>query len=258
MQQDKGLTQEEALKQAQAGAMDQTNNRGNISFTNEGKAIITAFRSADTSTMAHEALGHTYIERRMRESSKGNKVAKEVLDSLISEYNAANKTSITLEDLNKENEAYNEAVAKGEKIDTPIYTGLHEKFAEGFEQWLQEGQKSKNSKLQQVYDNFKNWLLELYGTLSDSVKLSKGMNDLYEQMLGQKPSKKAVDELLKQTEDVSKETKAETTQAEVLSESQLKEVKPEKQGGQNAAKKGKGSENDQQQHKGAVQGQQVS
>lgn len=197
-----GVSKKDALKQAQEKAFDMTqSSRGTISFTQEGKAIISAFKDANTSTIAHEALGHTYMERRMREAANGSDFSKRIIEAVLGEYNAEKGTKHTYEDLIKEDRTYtDENTADGKE---PIYVGIHEKFATGFEAYLRDGQKAKTKGLQKVFDDFKDWMLEIYPVVSENMKVSKGMTELYDQMLGKVPEKKVVEKPVVEKKEVA-------------------------------------------------------
>jgi hypothetical protein len=63
-----------------------------------------------------------------------------------------------------------------------------EKFARGFEKYLSEG-KAPNSRLGQIFEDFKQWLTDIYNGISGSdidVKLNDEMRALYDTMLGGK------------------------------------------------------------------------
>lgn len=73
-------------------------------------------------------------------------------------------------------------------------TETSEKFARGFEKYLAEG-KAPTPALQKYFDNFKNWLTEIYNGIKNSdidLKLNKPMRDIYDTMLAAKPKDEAV------------------------------------------------------------------
>lgn len=187
---------------------------GAIEFDAQNKAIITAFKGADTSTLAHEALGHTYFQQRLAEHGAGtNKYATNVLKTVLDDFNAANKTKVSIKD-----------IMPGGKS----YVDLHEHFAKGFEDWLKAGQKSKDPAKQAVFNDFKKWMLEIYAAIGGKTDTSKGMSDLYKKMLGVEPSAKAAKEMLSEikTEPTLIANEKETLQAETGKEV-IPEVKQE-------------------------------
>lgn len=103
--------------------------KGQVQFLEDGRAIITAFQSADVSTIVHE-LAHIF-----RRDLTGN-------DLLIAEHWAG--------------------VKKG------VWTrAAEEKWARGFERYLAEG-KAPVSHLQKVFEKFKTWLTEIYKNIVGS------------------------------------------------------------------------------------------
>lgn len=65
-------------------------------------------------------------------------------------------------------------------------TETSEAFARGFEKYLAEG-KAPSPELQSAFENFKNWLIEIYNNIVGSdidVELNDTMRSIYDQMLG--------------------------------------------------------------------------
>lgn len=78
-----------------------------------------------------------------------------------------------------------------------------EAFARGFEKFLAEG-KVNNPKLQKIFENFKEWLTEIYNGITGSeidIELNDKMKSIYNEMLGATPEK------VKSTQTVAQETK---------------------------------------------------
>jgi len=234
---------------------------GAIEFDAQNKAIITAFKGANTSTLAHEALGHTYFQQRLYEHGAGtNKYATSVLESVLSDYNASKGTKVSIKD-----------IMPGGKE----YANVHEHFAVGFENWLKEGQKSKDPVQQAVFNDFKKWMLQVYSAIGGKTDTSKGMSDLYKEMLGVEPTEKVVTEMLAEIkpEPILAKNEKETLQTEdkvvpvkseqpatlepvvapdVATKTVVTKVKKEVP---NAIKKGIKPESDISKHQGVAQGQ---
>jgi hypothetical protein len=71
------------------------------------------------------------------------------------------------------------------RTDEAAYTKAQELFARGFERYLRDG-KAPTPELQSLFDKFKNWLLEIYKSLSESpidVQLNDAMRSVYGRML---------------------------------------------------------------------------
>ena len=78
-----------------------------------------------------------------------------------------------------------------------------EAFARGFEKFLAGG-KVNNPKLQKIFENFKEWLTEIYNGITGSeidIELNDKMKSIYNEMLGATPEK------VKSTQTVAQETK---------------------------------------------------
>ena len=123
--------------------------KGAVEFTEDNKTIISAFESADVSTMAHE-LGHVF-RRDLDETD-----LKTVADWAGQEDPAA-QWSVESE----------------------------EKFARGFESYLATG-KAPTSKLQSVFERFKQWLSEIYRTLKGSsidVSITPEIQDVFDRLI---------------------------------------------------------------------------
>jgi len=65
-------------------------------------------------------------------------------------------------------------------------TGVSERFARGFERYLASG-KAPDSRLQKIFDKFKEWLTEIYNGIKGSdidIELNNEMKSIYDKMLG--------------------------------------------------------------------------
>ena len=81
-------------------------------------------------------------------------------------------------------------------------TETSEKFARGFEKYLAEG-KVSNPKLQEAFEQFKEWLTEIYNNIVGSdidVELNEKMSNLYDSML-----EETVEETVEETTPVEEE-----------------------------------------------------
>ena len=131
--------------------------RGNIEFTDTGY-IINLFNQANKSTLAHESW-HLFSEELRR--------AAEVSPKAKSDYEALSKWSGL------------------DKAKTPeeVRESL-EKMARGGEEYLMLG-KSPNARLQQVFENFKGWLTEIYQSIKNlGAGLNKDVINVFDDILG--------------------------------------------------------------------------
>ena len=133
--------------------------RGGISFTPTGINII-LLKNADQSTFVHET-GHIYL-RLMRDLS--------TLESATPQLKA-------------DFEAVNEWLGVTEEQNGEITREQEEQFARGFEAFLMEG-KAPTPALRQAFENFKQWLSEVYQSLLDlDVVLSDDIRGVMDRML---------------------------------------------------------------------------
>lgn len=121
-------------------------NKASVLF-DENKTIITAFESADISSLSHE-LGHVF-----RRDLGGEELA------IAEEWAGVN------------NGVWTEAA--------------EEKFARGFERYLADGQ-APTEELKTVFEQFKSWLLEIYQSITGSsidVQLTPEIKGLFDSLL---------------------------------------------------------------------------
>ncbi len=120
--------------------------KGSVEFLEDGKAIIKAFEKADVSTAVHE-LGHVF-----RRDVEGTDL---------------------------------EAIEKWAGVKEGKWETEHEeKFARGFEKYLKDG-KAPNSTLQRVFEQFKQWLTEIYSKIRGlNVKVSPEVKSVFDNLLG--------------------------------------------------------------------------
>lgn len=143
--------------------------RGYIKFGN-GKTIIGLLKNADKSTIIHE-LGHIFLrdfEIAMRNPDISENMAeiKKNLDEWLGK---------------KEGKFYTLKQA--------------EKFAKGFETYLAKGEAPKPI-LQTIFDNFKQWLIDIYGTVENMQDLPVNIKEMFDSMFAQDiyiPSKKTLE-----------------------------------------------------------------
>jgi hypothetical protein len=136
-----------------------------VQFDQEGRAIITAFESADVSSFVHE-LAHIF-ERDLSDSDR---------KALLNFYG----------------------------IDGDWNVEASELFARGFERYLAEG-IAPSKRLTELFEKFKKFLIDIYGSIKDSsidVKISDDVRSLYSVILGGKPFTKATEKLAKSQEEL--------------------------------------------------------
>jgi hypothetical protein len=140
------LFQGEGLDKARKGA---------VQFSEDGRALIRAFESADVSTLAHET-GHIF--RRDLTGADAEIAAR---------WSGATKNADGSYTWNTEAE---------------------EKFARGFEAYLREG-KAPSPGLRIVFQKFKEWLTEIYKTIRTlNVNLNRDIRGVYDRLLSAEPA----------------------------------------------------------------------
>ncbi len=115
-----------------------------VRFFDDGRAVITAFKKADVSSMVHE-LGHVF-----RRDLTGSELAT----------------------------AAKWAGGKG----TKWTVAADEKFARGFEKFLQEG-KAPTAELKTIFQKFKDWLSAIYDKVKLDVEITPEIRAVFDRLL---------------------------------------------------------------------------
>ncbi|CAH0496607.1 acetyltransferase [Novosphingobium sp. CECT 9465] len=113
--------------------------RGKISFTADGKAVVQLFQSRNLSTFLHES-GHLWLEE-----LKADAALPDAPEQLKADWKAVQAWFS----------------ANGHKVGKDIPVGAHELWARGFESYLMEG-KSPSSALLKVFETMRAWMVGLY------------------------------------------------------------------------------------------------
>jgi len=130
--------------------------RGFTHWTDDGVAIVHALKSGDVSTLVHETI-HVYTRQMGAEHSKV------VTDWLRKDHK-----------LELADEWYLDPIANRE---------ASELLAKGFEKYLAEG-KAPTPKLQQVFENFKRWMVDIYKSITGSdidITLSDDVRKVFDE-----------------------------------------------------------------------------
>lgn len=150
--------------------------KGAVDFSNDNKASIYLFDGADISTLAHEVSGH--VGRRMLA-----------------------KLAETDKDFRKDYEA---AMKWAGARDGEWSVASEEKFARGFERYLQTG-KAPFEGLRNVFEKLRTWLTNIYKQIKGSsidVKLTPEITQVFDNLL--KPRKEQKFEPRKQKNSVDR------------------------------------------------------
>jgi Spy/CpxP family protein refolding chaperone len=134
--------------------LEQSQNRGAVEFRDSQK-IVHLFKNADISTLVHES-GHIF--------------RRDLGPQLMEKAEAAIDKIIPGKVLDKDGNWTREA---------------EEAFAGGFERYLRDG-KAPNATLRKVFERFKEWLTEIYASITGTqleTDVSPELREVFEQML---------------------------------------------------------------------------
>lgn len=172
----------EQLNQVKDMAIEQEKRKGAIEFDMQGKAVISLFDSADTSTLFHE-LGHLFLEDlRFYSNTTDNAAIKQQLKS-FEKWLGNDGGELTIEQ--------------------------HEQFARGFEQYLRTG-KAPVARLQELFNKFKDWLQSIYTSAKQlNVTISKEAEAAFDYMFmtqqERKERRREIDSIYDQNYELKKE-----------------------------------------------------
>lgn len=168
--------------------------RGKIHLaTDDAKAAITLFKTADASTFIHET-GHAWLDEMMRYAK-----AEDAPEGLLKDKDTVNNWL---------------GVKEGEEISRT----QHEKFARGFERYLMEG-TAPSKALADVFAKFKKWLTDIYQTVSKlRSPITDDIRHVFDRLLSANPERTVIApeiELPAETATPERELPAETAAPEV-------------------------------------------
>lgn len=132
--------------------------------TDDAKAAITLFKTADASTFIHET-GHAWLDEMMRYAR-----AEDAPAGLLKDRDTINKWL-------------------GIKEGDAITRAQHEKFARGFERYLMEG-IAPSQTLANVFTKFKKWLTDIYQTVQKlKSPITDDIRHVFDRLLSSNPEK---------------------------------------------------------------------
>jgi hypothetical protein len=150
------------------GAKGKKSNRAEITFGDAG-AIIRLLENADLSSFIHES-GHLYLNELITDATTAG-VPQQLRDDL--------DTILKWVGLDVR-------VADGaDAINGAIKAKHHEKFAEGFENYVMEG-KSPSQAMREAFAAFRQWMIQVYKSLVSAypnVKLTKDVREVMDRMI---------------------------------------------------------------------------
>lgn len=142
--------------------------RGKIRLaTDDAKAAITLFKSANASTFIHET-GHHWLDELIRDAAD-----EAAPDSLKQDADTVRKWL---------------RVSEGEEI----ARRQHEKFARGFERYMMEG-VAPSQGLARVFEQFKSWLTNIYQTVSRlKSPITDDIRGVFDRLLSSNPERQTI------------------------------------------------------------------
>lgn len=134
-------------------------------FIKGGQAIIRAFETGNVSSVAHEG-HHVFLPEFFKaaletERPEAQKLAKDF----------ARWLGTTPEKFTEQHQAWVDGTLKG--ADKTAYVDAQERAARGFERYLKTG-VAPSVRLREVFDNFKTWLTDIYGSIRGKDHPLKG------------------------------------------------------------------------------------
>lgn len=170
-------------------------NRGQIILRPPGQAAtIELFRSADPSTLMHEA-GHHYLHILQQLNAQPVRAGEDPTAredwTLINDWWRGNAVSLAAEATrlgthvtSAEVVTYLDATTTGDGAkDSAIATALQEQWARAFERYIMEG-KSPSIRLRSAFSRFRRWLTRLYSrAVALDVEITPEIRDVFDRML---------------------------------------------------------------------------
>ena len=136
---------------------------GMIQWNEGGRAIITLFENADTSTLVHEMVGHYFIQ---------NLIEQGGLEAATEQMQKDRKTALEWAGIENWETATDE-----QKVDA------HEKLARAAERYLLEG-VAPTRDTRGVFNRFKNWLIKIYKSAEAiGVEINDEIRGVFDRMI---------------------------------------------------------------------------
>ncbi len=163
--------------------------RGGVKFLEDGRAVLLAFDSPDVSTAVHE-IGHIF----RRDLSTAD--MDEITNWLANEYGVLvwhEDGRLIGDEMLKVDARSGKLSEASNATSMGVEVWAEERFARAFERYLADG-KAPTTGLVEVFSKFKNWLLDIYHSLTGSridVEISEGMRKVFDRLLADE------DEMLK-------------------------------------------------------------
>ena len=162
---------ERAEAEFQQNAFPDSSPRGQISFTSDGRSIVSLFERADRSTFFHE-MGHFMLEELIQYGLDENATDEMKHDLAVT----ADYLGVGRLDLSRRNGQFDSAEAEQ-------YKRAQEEFARSFEAYLMTG-RAPTAEMTDLFSKLRRWLLDIYADVARlNVQLSPEIQDLFDRML---------------------------------------------------------------------------
>jgi len=177
-----------------------------------GQRIIEALKdfiknpNKGVSAIIHEFMHPTVVEV-FNSAKNGNKVGLRHANTIISEYNKAKGTNVTLEEMLSDNDKFINGTT------TSKYRDVQEFIAESWEKYHYEGAKGFNKAFQQVLDAISRAFKEVYSNLT-GIEVTPELRNMFDELLGKEVVEEIEQEKVEETTPTKETTKEQPTSKE--------------------------------------------
>jgi len=177
-----------------------------------GQRIIEALKdfiknpNKGVSAIIHEFMHPTVVEV-FNGAKNGNKVGLRHANTIISEYNKAKGTNVTLEEMLSDNDKFINGTT------TSKYRDVQEFIAESWEKYHYEGAKGFNKAFQQVLDAISRAFKEVYSNLT-GIEVTPELRNMFDELLGKEVVEEIEQEKVEETTPTKETTKEQPTSKE--------------------------------------------
>lgn len=154
----------------------------------------------------HEFMHPTVVEI-FNGAKNGNKVGLRHANTIISEYNKAKGTNVTLEEMLSDNDKFINGTT------TSKYRDVQEFIAESWEKYHYEGAKGFNKAFQQVLDAISRAFKEVYSNLT-GIEVTPELRNMFDELLGKEVVEEIEQEKVEETTPTKETTKEQPTSKE--------------------------------------------
>jgi hypothetical protein len=177
-----------------------------------GQRIIEALKdfiknpNKGVTAIIHEFMHPTVVEI-FNGAKNGNKVGLRHANTIISEYNKAKGTNVTLEEMLSDNDKFINGTT------TNTYRDVQEFIAEAWEKYHYEGAKGFSKAFQQVLDAISRAFREVYKNLT-GIEVTPELRNMFDELLGKEVVEEIEQEKVEETTPTKETTKEQPTSKE--------------------------------------------